>query len=161
MKIRKASIKDLEAIAEIEQLCFPKEQACSKEEFQKRLFAFSDRFFVMEEEGKIVAFVNGCCSDASILTDAMYHDASLHNAEGAYQMVFGIDTHPAYQRQGIATKLMHYLQDTVQQEQRKGIILTCLEEKIPFYERMDFENQGISISSHGNETWYQMIWRTK
>ena len=39
---------------------------------------------------------------------------------------------------------------------RKTLILTCLEEKVKMYEKMGFQNCGISESSWGGEQWYEM-----
>lgn len=35
-------------------------------------------------------------------------------------------------------------------------MLTCKERLIPYYERFGFRNEGLSASTHGGETWYQM-----
>lgn len=39
---------------------------------------------------------------------------------------------------------------------RAGVVLTCKERLIPYYERFGFRNEGLSASTHGGETWYQM-----
>jgi hypothetical protein len=39
---------------------------------------------------------------------------------------------------------------------RKQVVLTCLEEKIPFYESMGYRDCGLSDSKWGNETWHEM-----
>jgi hypothetical protein len=38
-----------------------------------------------------------------------------------------------------------------------GIILTCKQEKIGFYESMGFVLRGVSDSSHGGAQWYDMV----
>ncbi|MFR3910591.1 MAG: GNAT family N-acetyltransferase [Clostridium paraputrificum] len=40
--------------------------------------------------------------------DELYHDTSLHNPNGAYQTVFGLDVLPKYRRNGIAENLLNY-----------------------------------------------------
>ena len=45
------------------------------------------------------------------------------------------------------------------QRGRETIILTCLEGKIKMYEKMGFENLGISGSVWGGEQWYEMSCR--
>ena len=39
-------------------------------------------------------FVDGFVTDTPDLTDEMYADASLHDAHGAWQMIFGVNTLP-------------------------------------------------------------------
>ena len=48
-----------------------------------------------------------------------------------------------------------YLESTREQG-RKGIVLTCKEKLVGFYARFGFVDEGMSDSSHGGATWYQM-----
>lgn len=157
--IRQATLKDLDAISEVENICFPPTQACTKEQFEKRLTYYPNHFWLWEQEGKIIAFADGFCTNQEELTDEMYEEASLHNEKGAYQMIFGLNTLPNYRKKGYASKLIQTIIKQSKAEGRKGVILTCLEEKIPFYEHLGFENQGVSSSVHGDVCWYQMIRR--
>ena len=91
------------------------------------------------------------------MPDELYHDANLHNPNGAYQTVFGIAVHPDYQHQGIAVKLMNYLIKISCERGKKGIILTCKEHLIHFYEGFGYINKGISDSTHGNAVWNSML----
>ena len=52
---------------------------------------------------------------------------------------------------------MAQLIDQAKKEGRRGVTLTCLEEKIGFYETMGFKNEGVSDSSHGGVVWNNMI----
>ena len=56
----------------------------------------------MYEAEKLIAFVDGFVTDERDLTDVMYEDATLHNENGAWQMIFGVNTIPAYRKQGYA-----------------------------------------------------------
>ena len=44
MKIRKATINDLEEITRIEAICFPESEAASKESLKNRLLIYSEHF---------------------------------------------------------------------------------------------------------------------
>lgn len=46
--------------------------------------------------------------------------------------------------------------ELAKEENRKGVILTCKEEKIPYYAKFGFLNEGESESDHGGAKWYQM-----
>lgn len=46
--------------------------------------------------------------DSPELSDELYHDVKLHNKNGAYQTVFGLDVLPEYRCNGVAAQLMNY-----------------------------------------------------
>lgn len=92
--IRKACLDDLEQISDLEQMCFPKSEAATKHSLRMRLEKYSDSFFVLTLSEKIVSMVNGMVTDESDLRDEMYSDVNLHNENGDWQMIFGVDTHP-------------------------------------------------------------------
>ena len=90
------------------------------------------------------------------LRDEMFEDATMHREEGQWQMIFGVATLPEYQKMGCASKLMERVIADVKEQERKGIVLTCKESLIPFYERFGFVNEGKSMSKHGGAVWYDM-----
>lgn len=94
MEIRKGTLKDLEAIAAVEAACFPAAEAATAEEFAERLQQYGDHFWLLWEGERLLAFVDGFCTDWPDLTDEMYADASLHRENGAWQMIFGVNTIP-------------------------------------------------------------------
>ena len=157
VEIRKAELQDLAALKIIEDTCFPEAEAATLESLSERLHLFPESFLVAEAEGVLVGFVNGAVIDEPIIRDAHYHDAALHNPEGAYQSVFGLDVVPAFRRKGIAEKLLTALIEAARQAGRKGLTLCCKEEKIPYYEKFGLVNSGRSRSTHGNAGWYYMI----
>lgn len=155
--IRRAIADDINAIAEIEDKCFPAAEAASIKSFVERFIVFPECFFVAEIDGKVVGHINGCVTDAPILPDALYHNATLHQPSGAWQTVFGIAVRPEYQHQGIGGKLMKHLIADAKRRNKKGIVLTCKDEKIGFYESFGFQCRGVSESSHGNARWNDMV----
>ncbi|WP_320163277.1 Maf family nucleotide pyrophosphatase [uncultured Trichococcus sp.] len=155
--IRKAVPQDLAALKIIEDACFPEAEAATLESLGERLRLFPESFLVAESDGELVGFVNGAVIDEPIIRDAHYHEAALHNPDGTYQSVFGLDVVPAFRRQGIAEKLLKALIDAARQAGRKGLTLCCKEEKIPYYEKFGLVNSGRSESTHGNAVWYDMI----
>lgn len=156
MEIRTASTKDLDALAQVEALCFPPSEAADRASIQRRLAAFPDRFWLLWEGDTLVSFVNGMLTHSPDLADEMYETASLHAPDGGWQMIFGVDTIPAYRCQGRAETLLHHVIDQCKRENRKGIVLTCKEHLLHYYAKFGFQNEGISQSVHGNVQWYQM-----
>lgn len=156
MNIRNASLADLEAIHQIEYKAFLAQEACSKEKLKERLKTYPNHFYVLVEKDKIIAFINGFTTDKKDLADIMYKSPSLHDEEGEWQMVFGFATRPIYQHRGYGTYLMKYFIDKAKEEGRKGIVLTCKEKLIPYYEKFGYQNEGVLFATRGDVKWYQM-----
>lgn len=156
MEIRKGTLKDLEAIAAVEAACFPAAEAATAEEFAGRLQQYGDHFWLLWEGERLLAFVDGFCTDWSDLTDEMYADASLHRENGAWQMIFGVNTIPACRRQGYAGQLLQQAIADARAQGRKGLVLTCKEALVHYYAKFGFVNEGVSGSTHGGVVWYQM-----
>ena len=156
MNIRLATIKDLDAIAKVEAQCFPKAEAASKESFEKRLSVYPNHFWLLENEGKLVGFVNGMVTDKDTLTDEMYENANLHKEDGEWQMIFGVDTIPEYLRQGCAEKILSRVIEDAKKQGRKGLVLTCKDKLVRYYAKFGFKDEGVSDSTHGGAVWYDM-----
>ena len=155
--IRTAVSEDLDQVTAIEAVCFPKAEAAERASFAHRLATFPDSFFVAVHDGKIIGFVNGCVTNEKTIRDEMYEDSSLHDPKGAYQSIFGLDVLPEYQRQGIAAKLMEQMIRDAKERGRKGLILTCKDRLIHYYEKFGYKNKGVSQSVHGGVVWYDML----
>lgn len=138
MEIRNAVFSDWKALAEIERACFP------------------DHFWLLSDQGRIVSFVDGMVTEEKDLTDEMYERPAMHQEDGAWQMIFGVNTLPAYRRKGCAGALLKQAIADAKRQGRKGLVLTCKEALIPYYAKFGFVNEGISESVHGGAVWYQM-----
>lgn len=156
MEIRNATTEDLHAIAAVETACFPAEEAATAEEFAGRLAHYASHFWLLLEQGKLVAFVDGFCTDTPDLTDEMYADAALHDENGAWQMIFGVNTLPRCRCRGYAGLLLQRAIADARAQGRKGLVLTCKEKLLHYYAKFGFVNEGVSASTHGGVVWYQM-----
>lgn len=157
MMIRNARPEDVEEIIRIEAICFPPAEAAQPEDVRDRFAAFPENFFVAEVDGKIVGFINGCATNRPELPDALYHDVSLHRPDGAYQTVFGLDVLPEYRKHGIGAQLIRHHVEMARQRGKKGVVLTCKDHMIHFYERVGFVCRGVANSNHGGAKWNDML----
>lgn len=156
--IRNVKIEDLDQVTEVEALCFPAAEAAVEASFRQRIETFPDSFFVAEDEnGRIIGFINGCVTDERTIRDEMFEDSGLHRPEGLYQSVFGLDVIPEFRRQGVAADLMNRLMQEAKARGKKGMILTCKERLIHYYEKFGYRNLGLSASVHGGAVWYDML----
>lgn len=157
MIIRTANINDLKDIAAVEAECFPKAEAATEQQLGERLKYYSNHFLLMFDGDRLVAFTDGFVTDEPNLTDEMYARADMHNENGAWQMIFGVNTVPEYRRQGLAGKLISETVKIAKNEGRLGLVLTCKDELVPYYAKFGFINEGVTDKSvHGNVKWNQM-----
>lgn len=154
--IRHATMKDLDALTAIEAACFPPAEAASAYALRARLSVYPDFFWILADGATIISFINGFATNRPDLTDDMYEDASLHDPDGEWQMIFGVDTDPRFQHLGYASRLMRAVIDDTRAAGRRGLVLTCKERLIGFYQRFGFIDEGVSASTHGNVVWHQM-----
>lgn len=155
--IRNIKQSDLDAVTEVEAVCFPPAEAADREAFVKRIETFPESFFVAEMNGRIIGFINGCVTDQRTICDEMFEDASWHRPDGPWQSVFGLDVVPEYQHRGYASQLMEHLIADARAKGRQGLILTCKNRLIGFYEKFGYRSMGVSASVHGGAVWYDMI----
>ncbi|BAK97825.1 putative acetyltransferase [Oscillibacter valericigenes Sjm18-20] len=157
MKIRTAGMVDLNALTAVEAACFPPAEAATDADFAARLRVYPNHFWILEENGKVVSFVNGMATDEPSIRDEMYADASLHRENGAWQAIFGVNTLPAYRRRGLAGQLLAAAAEDARTAGRRGCILTCKDKLISWYEKLGYRKQGVSRSVHGGVVWYDMV----
>ena len=157
MHIRTATMADLAAVTAVEAACFPAAEAATEKDFAARLAVYPNHFWLLEtDDGTLVSFVNGLVTDDPILRDEMYADASFHNEQGAWQMIFGVNTLPAYRRRGLAAQVLERVIADARAQGRKGCVLTCKDHLIHYYAKFGFQNEGVSQSVHGGVVWYDM-----
>lgn len=149
-------MRDLDAIAEVEAQCFPLLEAAPEAEFIRRIQWNQKHFWVLEDQGQIVGFVNGFATDSRDLTDEMYDHAEMRNEAGGWQMIFGLDVIPSCRRQGCGAMLLETMIEDARSAGRRGVVLTCKEPLVHYYAKFGFRNEGVSASVHGGVTWYQM-----
>ena len=157
MEIRTATMNDLDAVAAVEAECFPEAEAATKEEFAERIKYYGDHFWLMFEGGKLITFLDGFVTDEPDLTDEMYEKASLHNENGVWQMIFGVNTLPEYRKNGYAGELIRRTIQDARKQGRRGLVLTCKQRLVHYYAKFGFADEGVTDKSvHGGVVWHQM-----
>ena len=154
--IRQANISDIDTVTELEKSCFPVSEAADRKAFELRLRNYPECFRLLEIDGKVISMINGMTTNENDLCDEMYSGTDMYAAHGKWLMLFGVATAPAYQKRDFASRLMERVIEDTKKQERRGIVLTCKEELIPFYGRFGFVSEGISDSEHGGAEWYQM-----
>lgn len=96
--IRKGTIGDAEILSKVETTCFPPNEAATSIEIQERLNVYANHFLLLFEEDRLISFIDGFCTNQRDLMDEMYSDASMHDENGDWQMIFGLNTLLDYQK---------------------------------------------------------------
>ena len=156
MVIRTAKPEDLDRLMELELLCVGTAESITKEQLAGRIAVYPQHFYIAWAEETPLGFINGMATDRPTLTDDLFEKARLHEEEGAWQMVFLLCTRPEFRRQGIGAALLRTLIGDARARNRRGVVLTCKDELIPYYEKFGFHNEGESVSVFGGAKWYQM-----
>ena len=156
LTLRHAAMADLSALTAVEAACFPPAEAATREDFARRLAVYPDHFWLLWEGDRLVSFVNGMATDEPDLRDEMYQNAALHQPDGAWQMIFGVNTLPDCRRRGYAARALQAAIDDARAAGRKGLVLTCKDPMVHYYAKFGFVEEGMSDSTHGGVAWHQM-----
>ena len=143
---------------EIEQICFPPNEACSEQHMKERIAKAPELFLVAvdRQTGLVAGFLNGLSTDEEVFRDEFFTDAELYDPLGKNVMLLGLDVLPQYRRQGLGTALMAEYVCQERKNGRQALILTCLKEKVEMYQKMGFQDDGIANSTWGGEEWHEM-----
>lgn len=156
------NVKEEEAdqTIEIENICFPSNEACTPESMAERASQAQETFLVAVDKktDKIAGFLNGIATDEDVFRDEFFTNITLHNKNGKNIMLLGLDVLPEYRGQGLAREIMERYLAREKGQGRKRVVLTCLDEKVKMYERMGYKDLGISASVWGGEN--GTIWST-
>lgn len=157
-EFRNIYLDEAEQVVTIEQICFPPNEACSKEHMKERVIYAKELFLVAVDKttGKIAGFLNGLSTDEEVFRDEFFTDITLYNPEGKNIMLLGLDVLPEYRRQGLATEIVKRYVERERKNNREKILLTCLDSKVSMYKKMGFLDEGIANSSWGGEKWHEM-----
>ena len=150
--------EELDQVIQIEQICFPPNEACSAKCMRERVANAPETFMVAvdKETGKVAGFLNGVATDEAVFRDEFFTDSTLHNPEGRNIMLLGLDVLPKYRHQGLAREIMTQYVEREQKRGRECLYLTCLDNKVEMYKKMDYTDNGISGSAWGGEEWHDM-----
>ena len=150
--------EEMEQGVAIELACFPPNEACSEKSMRERVQYAPELFLaaVDKETGKIAGTLNGLATNETKFRDAFFDEISLYDPEGENVMLLGLSVLPEYRGRGIARALMEEYCRRERKNGRKRLILTCLQDKVEMYQKMNFHDDGISASTWGGEAWHDM-----
>ena len=107
-EFRNVKAEEADQAIEIENICFPPNEACSPKSMTERVSRAKETFLVAvdKETGKIAGFLNGIATDEEVFRDEFFTDITLHNRKGKNIMLLGLDVLPEYRGQRLASEIM-------------------------------------------------------
>ena len=144
----------------IEHICFPPNEACSRQAMLTRIENASEQFLVAVDKttGKLAGFINGLSTYEDKFRDEFFTDISLYDPKGENVMILGLDVLPEYRNRGLAREIVRNFSIMEKEKGRKTLILTCLDEKVKMYEKLGFSDKGMADSTWGGEEWHEMTY---
>ena len=96
-------------------------------------------------------------TDEPTLRDEMYENAALHDEDGTWQMIFGVNTLPAYRRRGCAGRVLERVIADARAQGKTRLRPHLQGQAGPLLrKKFGFVNEGVSQSTHGGVVWYDM-----
>ena len=131
---------EAEQAVTIEHICFPPNEACSRQAMLTRIENASEQFLVAVDKttGKLAGFINGLSTYEDKFRDEFFTDISLYDPKGENVMILGLDVLPEYRNRGLAREIVRNFSIMEKEKGRKTLILTCLDEKVKMYEKLGF-----------------------
>lgn len=151
---------EAEQAVTIEHICFPPNEACSRQAMLTRIENASEQFLVAVDKttGKLAGFINGLSTYEDKFRDEFFTDISLYDPKGENVMILGLDVLPEYRNRGLAREIIRNFSIMEKEKGRKTLILTCLDEKVKMYEKLGFSDKGMADSTWGGEEWHEMTY---
>lgn len=155
--LRPATAQDLPQLIAIENACFTPQEAATPAAFALRLQRIPDCFWVAQLHGQVIGLINGPVVAERYIRDELFKQLNASPATGGYQTVLGLAVHPAHRKLGIGRLLLSQLETVARTAQRETVTLTCLQDRVPFYEALGYVNEGTSASVHAAQVWLNMV----
>ena len=156
LSFRQATPSDLDRCYQIETAAYAGDEAATKEKILKRIQTYPEGFLILENQKEIIGFVNCGAADKVELSDESFKELIGHHSDGKNIVIMSVVTHPDYQRQGMASRLMHRFIQQMRDYGKEKILLICQTELIPMYASFGFVDLGPSDSEHGGLSWHEM-----
>ncbi len=135
MLIRTATIEDLDAVTAVEAECFPPAEAATRADFEHRLSHYASHFWLMFDENKLIAFVDGMVTDEADLTDGKNTACAELHEKRCLADDFRRQHHPGIPQKARLCRRPHQTRHLRCKEPRagKGLVLTCKDKLIHYY----------------------------
>ena len=150
---------EAEEAADIEEICFSPEEACTRKMMRERIEAAPELFLVAidRQTGKMAAFLCGLATSETAFRDEFFWEPSLYEPEGENVILLGLDVLPEYRHMGLGREMVRRYAEAEKAKGRRSLILTTHEDKVGMYQKFGFQDVGLSASLWGGSHWHEMV----
>ena len=156
MKLRRATLADLDPLADLEARSYPDDEAASRETLAYRIENAPACFWLAEDpQGALIGFVCGTLGRDDHLSEASLKE---HHPDGSSLCIHSVVIDPDRRRSGLGLRLVAaYLERTTAAlPQVERFLLMCKQHLQDFYARNGFQLLGPSAVVHGQDPWFDM-----
>ena len=146
IKIRQATLSDLEEMLAIEEVNFSSEEAVSRQSLEECIRKSAGTFLVARDENQLVGYVLGA------LVSRSYTQTSL-NLE-----IKRVAIHPDHRGQGLGTLLLATLKQVAVEEGVKCLRLTCPDDFLSYFEMNGFVEEEVPEVLYASSSEWNLIW---
>lgn len=154
---RQATLADVDRCYEIETAAYSADEAATREKIALRIRDYPQGFRCLVKEGKIIGFINSGCAWQVEMSDEEFKQLVGHDPLAPNVVIMSVVVDPNDQGQGWSSVMMKAFVSLMQERGKKAIHLMCKAQYLGLYEKAGYRFTRQSDSSHGGETWYEMI----
>ncbi|ETF01595.1 GNAT family acetyltransferase [Advenella kashmirensis W13003] len=154
---RRAIVNDASRCYEIEINAYEGEEAATLEKIATRIRLYPEGFLVMEQDGRIIGFINSGCAYDVIMADEKFKELIGHDASAQNVVIMSVVIEPLCQGRGYSTLLMEHFIGEMKKNNKKTIHLMCKEHHVDLYKRLGFRYVRQSDSDHGGMLWHEIV----
>ncbi|MDX8353038.1 GNAT family N-acetyltransferase [Cognatiyoonia sp. IB215182] len=158
-KFRNARQSDALRCFEIETSAYEGDEAATLNKISKRIEVYPDGFLILEEQGKIVGFINCGCAYEVEMSDEEFKELVGHDPGAPNVVIMSVVVDPAAQGRGHSRALMDEFIGRMREMDKEMIYLMCREHHVWLYEKLGYEYLRPSNSDHGGTVWHEMSMR--
>ena len=141
IKIRQATLSDLEEMLAIEEANFSSEEAFSRQSLEESIRKTADTFLVARDENQLVGYILG-------------EAQSLHPK---WIAIKSLTIHPDHCGQGLGSLLIAALKQVTVELDYQGIFLQSPDELLSYFEMNGFVEE-VTESHYGSGSEWHLIW---
>lgn len=159
MNIRQVTPNNLQECFQLESICFPPDEAASKENIQIRIQNYPEGFYVLvDKDGTIIGHINSGCTNKDDITDEAFKALIGHDPEGKNAVIFSVAISPKSRGHKYGHTLLTHYVEVCKKQGKNRILLLCKTDLIPYYETVGFKYGDVSQSTHGGAQWHEMFY---
>lgn len=156
-ELREIRLGEAVEAAGVEKACFPPSEACSEKMMVERATKAPEYFLVAvdRQTGKIAGILNGLATDETTFRDEFLQTQSFMSRKEKQSCFLDWQFFRNIGERGLPERLCIGI--FAEWCKRKDmVLLTCLDSRVPMYEKMGFQDKGAANSTWGGEEWHEM-----